>query len=228
MKLINFILGSSDTYMPLIAMVVFLLLKKKIIYRERLIFLYLLVNILVFATTNILALNKITNIFLYHFYALFELIFVTWFFNKVMLKKSLLSFYIISGFYTFYWVLNILFWEPFNVFNSNSAGVANIIILILSMYYMLQLAKSEDILNFQKLPAFWFASAFLTSCAVSVLGVVVYKYYQYNNSEQQLQTGLKIWMLPIAGTIIKFTLIIFGLLCYKRRSSNSISHYLFQ
>ena len=173
MKLINFILGSSDTYMPLIAMVVFLLLKKKIIYRERLIFLYLLVNILVFATTNILALNKITNIFLYHFYALFELIFVTWFFNKVMLKKSLLSFYIISGFYTFYWVLNILFWEPFNVFNSNSAGVANIIILILSMYYMLQLAKSEDILNFQKLPAFWFASAFLTSCAVSVLGVVV-------------------------------------------------------
>lgn len=220
-------MGLSDTYMPLLVLIAYLVLWRKIPKQERILFVYLVVNVVLFAITNVLVYYKIYNLFLYHSYALFELWIVTWYFIKVLLKKRLAIFFIISIVYTFFWILNIFLWEPLTVFNSNSAGFANLIILLLSMCYMLQLSKSDDLLHFQKLPSFWFASAFLTSCAISVLGVVVYKYYQFNLSSQQMETGLKIWLLQVAGNIIRFILIIFGLICYKRKPSSSISHYSF-
>lgn len=227
MPLFNNIMGLSDTYMPLLALIAYLVLWRKISKKEQIVFFYLVVNVALFATTNVLVYYKMYNLFLYHSYALFELWIVTWYFTQLLLKKKIAAFFIIGIVYTFFWIINILFWEPLTVFNSNSAGFANLIILLLSMYYMFQLSKSDDILNFQKLPAFWFASAFLTSCAISVLGVVVYKYYQFNLSSQQMETGLKIWLLQVAGNIIKFILIIFGLICYKRKPSSSTSLYSF-
>lgn len=227
MSLFNYILGYSDTYMPFICLIVYLVLWKKIPRKELILFFYIAVNVLLFAATNILSYYKTYNLFLYHFYTLFELIIVTWYITRVLMRKKLTAFIIISAVYTFFWVLNIMLWEPLNVFNSNSAGLANLIIMLLSMYYMLQLSKSDDILNFQKLPAFWLASAFLTSCAISVLGVVAYKYYQFNTDSVEMQTGLKIWMLPVAGIFIKFILIIFGLICYKRKPINSTYLYSF-
>lgn len=216
----DWILKNSDTLLPLITLIVYLILWKKIARADLILFFYLLVNILVFAASNMLADRHINNLFLYHFYSLFELLLITYYLTTVLLKKIKLFFFI-ALVYTSFWLLNLFVWESLNGFNSNAASLANIIMLILSMYYLLQLSKSDDILNFQRLPAFWFASAFLISSAISILSLVAYKYFVQNNLPVE---GFKVWILTSIGNDIKFILLIVGLLCYnsKRRSMSSI------
>ncbi len=227
MSVFSWIMGLSDTYMPLIALIIYLVFKKDIPGYERSLFIYIVVSLLIFASTNILAYQKAYNLFLYHFFTLFEFALVTWYILVVLMRKKRNPVYYFAAVYFLYWVINILFWEPLTVFNSNSSCIANLTILFFSMYYLIQLSKGDEILNFQKLPSFWIVSGFLISSAISVMGVIVYKYYQFNLSLEEMDTGLKIWLLTVAGNIIKFILIIFGLLCYKRRRSNSTSRYLF-
>src|SRR4030095_11191320 len=169
----DWVLRNSDTYLPLLTSIVYVLNWRKIAKYELILFFYLVINIIIFGISNFLADRAINNLFLYHFYSLLDLIIVTYYLTVVLLKRIKL-FYLISICYTCFWGLNIIMWESLTSFNSNAASLANLIILILSMYYLLELSKSEDILNFQKLPAFWFASAFLVSCAISILSLMAY------------------------------------------------------
>ena len=214
--MLEWIFGDSDTYMPLVTLIIFLTLWKKAGKQETILFAYLIVNIVVFGVSNILASRGIHNLFIYHFYSLFELVIITLYITKIIFKKIPLIFYIITIAYTFFWIINILLWEPLSLFNSNSAGLANFIILLLCMYYMLDLSKGEDILYFQRLPGFWIVSAFLISCAISILGLVAYKYFQQNNL---VESGIRVWIIESIATIIKFILLIIGLLCYRRPPS---------
>ncbi len=214
--MLDWLIGDSDTYMPLLALMVFIALGKRVYKKESLLLIYLIVNIIVFGTSNILGSYKINNLYLYHFYTLIELVTVSYYITKKVLKKNLRVFYIISICFFVFWIINIIFWEPLSEFNSNSAVLASLIILLLTMYYMLELSKSEDILYFQKLPGFWIASAFLVSCAISILSLVAYKYFQQNNLVEE---GIRVWIIESIGNILKFILLIIGLLCYRRPPS---------
>ena len=149
--MLDWIFGYSDTYMPLLALIVLLMVRKNIEKHNRIFFFYLAVNVVLFGITNIMAHNKINNLFLYHFYYLFELIFVSWYLTKYLIKSSRPLFLIVAGCYTLFWLIDISLWESLNVFSSLAAGLQKIIILFLCMYYMLILSRSERILNFQKL-----------------------------------------------------------------------------
>ena len=209
----DWVLRNSDTYFPLLTLIVYVFNWKKIAKYELILFFYLVINIVIFGISNFLADRAINNLFLYHFYSLLDLIIVTYYLTVVLLKRIKL-FYLIAICYTCFWGLNIIMWESLTSFNSNAASLANLIILILLMYYLLQLSKSEDILNFQKLPAFWFASAFLVSCAISILSLMAYKYFVQNNLPEE---GFKVWILTSIGNGIKFIFLIVGLLCYSRK-----------
>jgi hypothetical protein len=207
--------------MPLICLLFLLLFVKKISKQEIILFIYLTVNILLFAATNVMAHYSINNLFLYHFYYWFELVIISLYICRFLLKNSMKTFYILSIVYTALWILDMKFWEPLDIFNSYAAGLENIILLLLCMFYMLQLSRSEEIMYFQKLPGFWFASAFLVSCALSILGVLAYNYYLLNSPDV---TGLELWFIPSVATIIKFVLISAGFLCYRRQPlSQSLS-----
>jgi len=217
--MLDWIFGYSDTYMPLLALIVLLIIRKNIEKHNRIFFFYLAVNVVLFGITNIMAHNKINNLFLYHFYYLFELIFVSWYLTKYLIKSSRPLFLIVAGCYTLFWLIDISLWESLNVFSSLAAGLQKIIILFLCMYYMLILSRSERILRFQKLPEFWIASAYLVSCAMGILSVVAYKYYEQNKLQD---SGIHAWIIESIGIIIKFTFLITAFLCYKRRHR---SHY---
>jgi hypothetical protein len=208
---------SDDTYMPLLTLFVYLGLWRKIRSTELLLLIYLIINVIFGTITNVMGFYKINNLAYYHFYTLFE----QWFISFYLIRKTLNSripkaFFLINIGFTIFWVINILGWEPLNVFNSNTAVISNLILLLLCMYYMLDLSKKEEILYFQKLPSFWIVSGFFIYSALSVLIFAVYKYYVLQNLTEE---GNRIYTLIHVTTEVKYILIFVGLLCYRQRIS---------
>ncbi len=206
------LIAFSDTTFPLITLVVFFILWKKIEGREKLVLYFLLINFILFGITNILSAYYINNLFLYHIYALVELWLIGYYIIVYLFHKRIIWIRV-CAFYTILWVADILTLEPLNTFPSFSGGLSNLILIIISMLYLLRLAKSDEILYFQKLPAFWFVSAFLVSCSFLILGYVMYNFYVVNKLPE---LGNQITNIFYISTILKFTLIIIGLLCYRR------------
>ena len=208
------IIGYGDTYMPLITLIVFLIVKKNIRKEEQCFIYFLVADLLLFSIINILPYTGFNNnLFLYHFYYVFELVFVTYYITKQLLNMFKPLFYIVTGGYILFWLVDVFMWESLNVFSSYAAALQKITILFLCMYYMLTLAKTEDTISFQKLPGFWIASGFLISSAMGIFSAVAYKYYVLNNL---ISLAANAWMFESIGTILKFTFIITGFLCYKR------------
>ena len=217
MTIFFWLLYGGDTYMPLLTILAYIILWKHIKNNELTILLYSIFCFLLFAVTNILVLKKINNLALYHFFSLAELIIVSHYVLKLILKKSFsLLWFLICGFYLAFWICNIIFLQPLNTFNTNTSGITNLVILFLCMYYLLNFSKSEEILYFQKLPAFWIVSAFLIYSALSLLVFISYEYFIKLKMQQE---GNQIWIIISIATIIKFILIFVGLLCYKRKPS---------
>jgi hypothetical protein len=146
---------------------------------------------------------------------------VSYYILRVISGRPYAAFYWVAGSYTIFELVNLFLWEPLTTFNSNGAAVGSLTILIISMYYMLRLSKSDDILNFQHLPAFWFVSAFLVSCALGTLVLAAYKLYVLMGWKEQRS----IWMIMNVTYILKFAFIIVGLLCYNRPPHRSSSRH---
>lgn len=219
MGLIEWILKYCDTYMPLLTLLLILTFIKRVDKKDYLLVVYVIACFVIFLVTNIMADNGINNMYFYHFFSLFEVALLGYYFIRLLLKKSLTLYWLVLGGYAIFWYINILIFESLSLFNSNSSVVANLIILLLAMSYLFELSKSEDVLVFQKLPGFWMASAFLISCALSIFGFVAYRYIQAN--EDYKIYGNRIWMVPLFAIIFRFALITMGFLCYRRRQSIS-------
>jgi hypothetical protein len=218
MNLIQWFLNYSDTLMPLLTFIISLFIIKKMDKKENILLIYVATSFVVFLITNIMADKGINNMFLYHLFSLFEITILGYYFLKSLLKKQLTLYWFILGGYFIFWIINIIAFENLKLFNSNSSVVSNLIVLLLAMYYLFEVSRSEDVLYFQKLPGFWIASAFLVSCALSILGFVAYKYFQVNNYKDY---GNRIWLVPLFAIIFRFIFISIGLLCYRHRRSLS-------
>jgi hypothetical protein len=214
MDLLQWLLKYCDTYMPFQTLLLSLLVKKKMDKKEYILVIYVAITFIVFLITNIMADNGLNNMFFYHFYSLFEIAILGYYFLKHLLKKQLTTYWFILGGYTIFWLINLIAFENLKFFNSNSSVVSNLIILLLAMYYLFEVSKSEDVLFFQKLPGFWIASAFLVSCALSIFGFVAYKYFQASDYKDY---GNTIWLVPLFAIIFRFIFITIGLLCYRHR-----------
>lgn len=201
----------SDTYMPLLTAIVFLCRWKVIDKKERIILVYTLYNFILFGYSNILAVKSINNLFLYHINTLLEFSLLTWYITRQKLNLRAGWVLLVIAAYAVLWVLNILFLEPLSMFNSNSVTVACFLLLLQSMYYMLDLSTRDEILYFHRLPAFWIISGVLVSCAISTLTMMAYKVYVEDRGEAE-----KIWIIAAASIIIKFVPVIVGLLCFQR------------
>lgn len=211
---------SSDMYMPLLALCVYFFLRKKINKRENMLLVYLIINLIFGTVTNVMGFFYINNLFLYHSYTLFEQWFLSYYLLKKIDKKSLSKIYFyLNVSFTAFCVIDIIFWEPLNEFNSITSTVSSILTLFLCMYYMLDLAKKDQILYFQKSPSFWIVSAFLIYAALSILIYAVYNYYVRENLTNEGNEILNVslyYMLPA-----KYILISIGLYCYNENKTNT-------
>jgi len=142
------------------------------------------------------------------FYALFL-------FASRKLRRFLLG---VAIFYFIYWNVNIGLWESLLEFNSNSASIACLLIIIVCGLYFLSLNDKKELLYFQKLPSFWIMSGFLFYCACSIPVVLAYKYkeifYDLNINDA--------WKIQVLGNCVKFVAISYAALCsYKYQGGSS-------
>ena len=210
----NLNLGNSDTYMPLLALVVLTYVWKFVHGLEKkFLLLYIAGSLLIFAITNVLRYQRVPNLYLYHFYTWFELIVVSYFITTATYHRRNALYYLLVISFTIFVVIDISFWESLSKFNSNTSTAASIVLLVLSMLYVLQLTKSDEILYFQKVPSFWFVTAFLVSSALSIPLMIKYSFYTGN--PKNFSEGNNLWGIMDLTYIIKFVLISVGMLCYK-------------
>ncbi len=214
----------SDTYMPLLALLLYITIWRHAGVLDRVVFIYCVVNFILYGLTNVLADRGIHNSFLYHISSLVDLWLISYYILKKITQKSFsVLFVVIAVSYTVFFSFNGMFWEKWTEFNSNSAVVSSLIILFLCMYYLVTLSKSDDILYFQKLPSFWYVSGFLVYSAVSVLVLMSYRYFINAN---MINEGNSLWYVLDGGIIVKFALISTGLLCHKKRQTTHLPFLL--
>lgn len=210
------LIGMSDTYMPLFACIVYLVNRKKIDKNEREIAFYCFFSFLLYGVSNVMMFKSINNLFLYHFFPLFELVLISHYLLKITLRRNYEKVWLgLSIAFFIFWILSILFFDPIDTFNNLTSGVESLIIVFLCLFYLFNLSMRDEILFFQKLPSFWIASGILAFAALSMMVFVSY----FKSLDQQ--QGILFWTVIISSaTFIKFTLISVGFLCYKRRPSS--------
>src|SRR5215203_1813790 len=144
----------SDTLIPVLSILAYLSVKK-LHMQEWLLLVYSFVCFFIFGLSNYLADRSINNMFLYHVFSLFELLTVMFYsfslFSSTRIRSVLTTAII---FYLTYWCLNIGLWEPLADFNSNSASIALLLIIVVCGLFFLSLNDKKELLYFQKLPQF--------------------------------------------------------------------------
>ena len=210
--------------MPVISLIICIGLWKQTLKNDRVIFLYCFLSTILFSIADILSYRHTNNMVFYHLNSLVELWLVSFYvLKKITGKNFSMPFWVINLAFAVFFIFNVFFLEPLKVFNSNSAGLSSLIILFLSMYYLLALSKSDDILNFQTLPSFWIISGFLIYNAVSILVLLSYKYFLYIHLPKE---GDNLWGVLSVAIIVKFALISIGLLCHRKRQATHLPFFL--
>jgi hypothetical protein len=210
----------SDTIAPALSILCFLPVKK-LQKQDCLLIIFLIVCFLIFGFSNYLADWGTNNMFLYHFFSLFEISIVLLYGVMLFHNRKVRLFLIIAlMLYFIYWRLNIWLWEPIREFNSNSAGIACLLIMVTCFLFFLSLSDKDELLYFQKLPQFWVMAGFLFYSACSIPVVMSYKYkeifYDININSA--------WKIQVVANIIKFLCLSFGALCsYRYRDGLSSS-----
>jgi hypothetical protein len=207
----------SDTGMPVFAIILLSLIKKRN-GPEWLLLVYSLFCVFLFGFSNYLADQGRNNMYLYHIFSLVEfflLMAYAWFLFSGRTQKFLI---VATLFYFIYWLVNIGLWERLDQFNSNSASIACLIIIVVCGLYFLSLSGKNELLYFQKLPQFWVVTGFLFYCACSIPVVLAYKYKEIFY-DLNINTA---WKIQVVANCIKFVLISYAALCsYKYQDGSS-------
>lgn len=216
MSALDLLLAYADTYGPVIPLAFILLLFRRKQMPRVLIILswYLLISIVIFGISNYMANRFMNNLFLYHLFCIIELCFVCLLFKEMIrsekVRRTIPYFLALA---TLLFILNSVFLEKINSWNSNSASVEFLIIICFSLIYYFELAGSNDILFFSKNAFFWIVSGLFVYCSGCSVLFAFYKYTAQNN----IRFTLDFWIFQILMYLIKNLLITKGILCFKAR-----------
>ena len=206
------LLQLSDTFMPLLALLAYAPVIKKIRGKHRIIPLYLFITFCIMFISNYLADRYINNSYLYHTYSLIEIALFSVFIRKLTNDTSLVV-KLILPVYTVFCLINLLFFEHYLQYNSNSSGVAYVLLIVYALYFFLFLSRSDEIMTFQKSPSFWIVSGFLFYAVMNVLITTIYKYTIIMSPED----NILVFNFSYVSNIIKFILITIGILWYPQK-----------
>ncbi|MGN6165643.1 MAG: hypothetical protein ACTHOF_13990 [Flavisolibacter sp.] len=208
----------SDTLVPLFSLVAYIR-PYKLRKQEKFLLSYVFLSVAVFGVSNYMADRGINNMFLYHGFSLFELLIVLYYASFFFVNKKVKSFLLIIGIaYIIYWLTNIFIWESLKEFNSNAAGIAYLIIIIVCGLYFLSLSDKEELLYFQRLPQFWVMTGFLFYCTCSIPIMLSYKYHEIFYDLDQNTA----WKIQVVANFIKFAAISYAAICSYKYQDGSL------
>ncbi|MEW7281131.1 hypothetical protein ABW636_21250 [Aquimarina sp. 2201CG1-2-11] len=124
---------------------------------------YLLLTVLlVESISNILWYQKVNNLPVYHFYTVLEFLLITAIYKKVLASLfSKLFFIIISSSFVLFAVINTLFFQDLQTFNSNTTTLTGVVVIFFSLCYFYALLKEVKYSTLETNPMFWINSGFL-------------------------------------------------------------------
>lgn len=172
------ILFYLDIIAPLLvlslAVLFFYFSKQKIIYGDYIILLFLLWQAILNTAAPILQSRQINNHFLYHFNCLVTAtIFTAYFYFSLKNKKFVLGGFL---FFFIFWLINILFIQPYQEFNSYSYALAALLIVDFSLLNFYQLITHLPASNILRLKDFWILTGLLTYFGSSFFIFITYNY----------------------------------------------------
>jgi hypothetical protein len=204
----------SDTIMPLICIAAFVPVWKLIRRADfAILFTYLVFTVIIKGYSNFLADSGYNNLYLYHAYTLLEIILVVPYLS--LLNKGIERItWVITGLYVLFFIIDVLLWEPLNLFNSYSSSAASLVIAFFCFRYLKELAGNDQVMYFQRMPSFWIVSGFLFLSVTGILVLATYKHPELFGQEIKN----KVWYVQQAADIIKYVLILIGIICCYRPS----------
>ena len=151
--------------------------------------------------------------FLYHIFSILELVLLLAYFRQIIDRKIIkkLIIWIIFCFVCFS-IFNILYLENLNYLNSNAQSIEFLILIIFCFIYYNELAKSDEIISFYRLPVFWIVTGFFVyfSCTI-----IVFAFYKYAIEYDKPFTS-NFWIFQEIMYLIKNLFITYGIVCFKK------------
>ena len=123
---------------------------------------FLIVTFFVELTSNWLAIHRGSNVELSNIYLIFNFSFYLFFFKKIVNNRSVKkTIIVIAMFFIFLSVMNILYWQKIDQWNSISYSFGSLLVIVLSSYYFFELFRNPKAKKLSKEPAFWICSGLL-------------------------------------------------------------------
>lgn len=176
--------------------------------------LYVSTAFVVFGFSNLLADRKINNLFLYHFFILFEVVVTGWF---VLLhlssekKKQLIV--LLSFLFCVYSTINSISNEQIHLFNKQAYAVGFLLSCFYCLLFYFDLVDSEQLIDVNKSFSFWAVTGFFIYASVSTL---VFYFYSVLSGRTGFENLL--WSIQDIALLVKYCLISIGLICQKQAS----------
>lgn len=204
----------SDSIVPLIPIILLGSRYKKLSAALKLIFYYLLITVLIFSVSNILADDMINNLFLYHIYTvvnfgmlLFYLQLVYFLFSKNTIISILILFVSVCC------VFNSIFIEKIDSLDINANILTNSILVLFCLAGFIKSIRNQYLLEH-----LGFYNMVLTFgiFVYSASSIIVYSYFKYMTFFGQ-RISNAVWFLHDDILILKYCcFIIAGILCIKK------------
>jgi len=167
---------------------------------------YLLITTLVVESiSNVLWYQKINNLPVYHFYSIVEFILIVHIY-KDELKKLFPKrfFYTIVAAFTIFSIVNMMYFQSLQTFNSNVTTLSGILVIFLALSYFYALLKEVKYSSLERNPMFWLNAGFLIYFSSNLLLFFV------NNSLFQESKATKVsYLLWGLHAVVNIILIIF-------------------
>ncbi len=145
----------------------------------KIIFWYLFITVVLFAISNYLADRTVNNLFLYHLYTLITFSAVSYF---LFIQKlgAFLNKLIVATFVTvvIYTILNTLYFEPLNVFDSNAIMLTSFFTIVYSIAYFILILRNDQNPTRNRTHTFWAISGFFIYASGTFL---IFYFFKYSN-----------------------------------------------
>ncbi len=210
---IQLILDYSDTYAPGITLVMYVWRRSYVPKKFNFLYSYFIIALLTFAYSNYLAEKKCYNLFLYHFFIVFDF-YAYSFLVFHILESNKKRRYIIYGacFFLVFLIFDYTFWENLSRINRIGFVTSGLLLSLYSILFFIELIESDLPIDIKSNFSFWLVAGFFvyaTSCFF-----VFYFYDQGYFKSQKIKNIL--WLIQDVALIIKYTFIVKALLCQRK------------
>jgi hypothetical protein len=181
MKLIMIYL---DGIAPLIPVLYSLTFRKQILKELFFLIIYLLSQFIFNTLADILSYYPFPNYFVYHLALPISFLSLIFFFKQNGKKIFYTSVFYKTGlFLIIFFILNSLFFEKINSFNSISYTLSSLYILVVCLNYFWLKINSDSSKDILSQPDFWFISGFFIYYCSSFIVFSVYKFFIESNDQ---------------------------------------------